>query len=125
MRKRKCISFVAIPNEILTSKAFLGLPFSARASLPYFLGKPKLFFNQKEYYSTEFNFSYKEAETLGFAKATHARNIKALITHGFIDPISKGGLKGLSKSNSTFKISLRYKDFGRDNFGIVSWEEFC
>lgn len=124
MRKRKCISFVATPNDILTSKAYLDLPFSARASLIHFLGKPKIFFNQKEYYTTEFTFSYVEAEKLGFAKATHARNIKSLIANGFIDPVSKGGLRGNGKSNSMFKLSTRYMDFGKANFGNISWESF-
>ena len=124
MRKRKCIPFVAVSNELLTSKAYIDLPFSARTSLLYFLGKPKIFFNQKEFYSTEITFSYVEAESLGFAKATHAKNIKSLISNGFIDPVSKGGLKGLSKSTSTFKLSTRYKDFGKENFGKVNWESF-
>lgn len=124
MRKRKCPGFVAMPWEVLNSHAYFSLTFSAKAVLPFFLGKPKRFFNEKEYLTCEFSFSYQEAEKLGFSKATHSRNIQNLIEVGFIDPISKGGLRGTTKASSIFKLSLRYKEYGASGFKKVSWKSF-
>jgi hypothetical protein len=97
---------------------------AARAALPYFLGKPKAPFNRPDYYTVDFSFSYLEARRYGFARATFAKIIEQVMAHGFIDPIQKGGLRGFSKSCSTFRLSRRWEKFGSAEFSSVSWKEY-
>ena len=124
MRRGKGPPFVAVPYEILNNSAFKLLPMSAKSALPYFLGKPKIFFTEAEYLTTKFSFSYREASKYGYARGTFHRIIVALVSYGFIDPVDKGGLRGFGKSTSLFKLSKRWREFGTPNFQRIEWSEF-
>jgi hypothetical protein len=116
--------FVATPWVILNSKAYIELKHSSARTLPYFLGKPKIAFNKPSYLSTEFTFSYSEAERYGLAAATFKAVIDQLIENGFIDPIDKGGLRGHGKTCSLFRLSNRWENYGKPSFIKKSWNEF-
>lgn len=124
LRGNKLPPFVAVPYDVLNSSAFRDLPHAARSALPHFMGKPKQPFNKPEYFSTDFSFSYLEAVRYGFAKATFHRVIEHLIRNGFIDPVDKGGLRGMCKSSSRFRLSKRWREFGTKNFIAKEWGEF-
>lgn len=116
--------FVAMPIFLITSKAFTTLPFAASKALVYFRNKPQLPFNDPQYYKAKFPFSYSEAEGLGFSKGTFAKVIRTLVAYGFLDPVTKGGLRGDRKSMSQFRLSNRYLNYGGQNFKQISWGEF-
>lgn len=111
--------------KLLNSPAYIALPASAAKALPYFLGKVKGDpFRDPTRYDIEFSFSYGEAQRLGFSTATFHRVICQLVFHGFIDPIDKGGLRGVGGSYSVFKLSERWKDYGNPGFEKVQWKCF-
>lgn len=116
--------FVPLPWQMLNSKAFIELPPSACKALPYFLGKVKIKFQDVQRYTSEFSFSYKEGNRLGFSPATFSKVIQDLVHFGFIDPIDKGGLRGDCKSNNLFKLSRRWETFGSDKFEWLEWKTF-
>ncbi len=117
--------FVQIPWKLLNSRAFKELKYSAGKALPYFMGKPKLHYMNPERCTVEFDFSYKEAGRLGFSNGTHYRVISELIDKGFIDPVSKGGLRGAGLTSSHFKLSERWMDYGTKDFKETeNWSEF-
>ena len=116
--------FVPLPWQILNSKAYIELPFSACKALPYFLGKVKLRFGDPQRCLAEFSFSYTEGKRFGFALATFSKVIQALVHFGFIDPVDKGGLRGDCKSNNLFKLSGRWKVYGEANFESMEWKTF-
>lgn len=116
--------FVALTWEILNSKAYKDLSPSAAKVLPYFLGKPKFNYNDPQRYREEFSLSYREANKYGFAIGTHHRNLTVLIEKGFIDPVDKGGLRGLGRSCSLFTLSWRWKEYGRPGFEKIQWRQF-
>ena len=122
-RDHKLPPFVALPWDVLNSKAYKDLPPSAGKALPYFLGKAKVPFNAPERYTIQFSFSYVEAKKYLFSNGTHNRNISRLMENGFIDPISKGGKRSFGMSSSLFKLSVRWKEYGTPNFKKVSWKE--
>ncbi len=97
---------------------------SACKALPYFLGKVKGSFNDPQRYWTDFSFSYREANKLGFANSTHCRTICELIKKGFMDPHDKGGLRSDGKSYNLFRLSKRWEKYGRPDFEEVNWETF-
>ncbi len=102
--------FVAISWDILNSKAYQELNFASAKILPYLLGKPKIRFDDLNYYESVFNFSYGEAEKLGFARVTFARCVKDLQAKGFLIKVCSGGLRGDSKSYSKYKLSRGWKE---------------
>lgn len=123
-RKSKLPPFVAMSWELLNSKAYSVLTHSARACLPYWLGKPKAPFDRSEYFEKEFVFPYPEAQHYGFAKATFAKIIRELVAKGFIDPKDKGGLRGDGLSYNRFVLSKRWMKFNTPEFEEVSWSQF-
>jgi hypothetical protein len=118
--------FVAMLWALLNHKAYIALPPTSKAMLPYFLGKVKLpgNYNDPAYYKTTFEFSYSEGVRLGCAKRTFHEVIKNLMRFGFLDPVVKGGLRGMRQSPSIFKLSPRWKDYGTGNFQEIHWEQF-
>lgn len=122
--KNKLPPFVALLWGLLNSKAYIELPPSAGKILVYFLGKPRLTPRDPRYHSTTFVFPYSEAKRYGFAKKTYSDIIKDLVRLGFIDPVVKGGLRSGGKSMSVFKLSERWKKYGRADFKEVAWEGF-
>lgn len=117
--------FVALPWEILNSRAYKELKPTAGKALPHFLGKVKVKYSDPQKFVSGFHFSYKEANRYGFANSTHHRIITELIAKGFIDPVDKGGLRGCGRSYNIFKLSQRWKDFGTPDFiKLKGWKAF-
>jgi hypothetical protein len=127
MKKRKKSGktppFVAITWELLNSKTYKELPFSARTALVYFSGKTKRFPTELDYYEIEFEFPYAEAENLGFSRGTFFQIINSLVRYGFIDPVIRGGKRGFGYSNSVFKVSKRWSAYGTYLFVKKEWTE--
>ena len=99
-----------------------GIPATATERVkgpPLFLGRPKVSFADPQYLKTAFPFTYPEAKKLGFAKGTWARVLRDLVENGFIDPVSKGGLRGNGKSASQFRLSDRWKQYGQRDFELI------
>lgn len=120
----KVTSFSALPWEMLNSLAYINLPHSAAHALPYFLGKVKGRLDDPERFKAEFSFSYREAKRYGFAPATFSKAIQALVAHGIIDPIDKGGLRSDYKSSNKFSLSFRWKNYGKAEFEALNWKCF-
>lgn len=116
--------FVALTWELLNSKAYRQLPNSASKALPYFLGKAKIDFRDPGRYETTFPFTYSEAHRYGLAKSTFSKILRDLMKLGFIDPVSKGGLRGTGLTSSIFKLSKRWEDYGTAAFKEINWECF-
>ncbi len=116
--------FVALTWELLNSKAYKQLPNSATKILPYFLGKAKIDFRDPVRYETHFAFTYSEANRMGLAKSTFSKALQDLMKFGFIDPVSKGGLRGTGLTSSMFKLSKRWEDYGTAAFKEIKWECF-
>jgi hypothetical protein len=121
-KKNRISSFVAFPWQLLNSNAYLALKPSSAKALPYFLGKIKVAFGDPARYETEFAFGYGEALRLGFSAATFHGIICDLIEKGFIDGISKGGLRGAGGTYSLFKLSERWRDYGEPGFELLKWQ---
>lgn len=120
--------FVPIIWEILNSAAYRDLPPSAAKALPYFLGNKetrKAKYNDPLKYETPFTFKYSDAERFGFARRTFHQVITDLMRVGFIDPVTKGGMRGCGFAKSKFKLSQRWKTYGTPRFNeVVKWEHF-
>jgi len=126
-KKSRCYTsppFVTVTWEVLNSQAFKSLPFSARACLPYWLGKPKAPVKSSDYYEKEFSFSYPEANRYGFASATFFKIICVLVEKGFVDPKGKGGLKCDGFGLNRFCLSRRWEKYGKADFIPSSWAQF-
>lgn len=117
--------FVALPWDMLNSRAFKELKPNSGKALPYFLPKVRIAYQDPQRFLSEFPFSYTEARKYGFANGTFYRIICDLMDKGFIDPADKGGLRGCCRSSSLFKLSNRWKDYGTEDFQDVgSWKTF-
>lgn len=116
--------FVPLSWELLNSSAYKELKHSSAKALPFFLGKPKCPSTDRAYHTTVFNFSYAEAKRLGFARSTYAGVIRNLVEKGFVDPVEKGGLRGDGNSCSLFRLSNRWKEYGKPSFKRLTWEGF-
>ena len=120
-RQNKLPPFVALPWEILNHKAYKDLTFSAAKALPFFLGKVWSPYRSLQRYREPFHLPYSEAQGLGFPKRTFTRVIEELVRKGFIDPVSKGGLKSFGLGFNTFKLSQRWRKYGTSNFETMEW----
>jgi hypothetical protein len=116
--------FVPLSWELLNSSAYKELKYSSAKALPFFLGKPKCPSTDRAYYTTVFTFSYAEAKRLGFAQGTWSGVIRDLVETGLVDPVEKGGLRGEGHSCSLFRLSNRWKEYGKPSFNRLKWEEF-
>ncbi len=123
-RNNKLPPFVALPWEMLNSKAYKGLNFASAKALPYFLGKIKENYRDPQRYLIEFSFSYSEGHKLRFAPSTFSKVVQELVKTGFIDPIDKGGLRSDGKSYNRFKLSERWKQYGTNEFELLDWRCF-
>jgi len=108
---------------MLNHPAYKKLPSSAAKALPFFLGKVKVNGNDAERFRTVFDFSYTEAEACGFSRGSFGKILTDLMDHGFIDPIAKGGLRGLGKSSSKFILSRRWENYGAAEFMEMTWKQ--
>ena len=104
--------FVAMLWDLLNSHAYKGLSYPAAKILPYFLGRPHRPQTHPDYYQIEFQFSYPEAEKLGFAKSTFAKCILELQAAGFIRKTRHGGLRGNRKGYNWFTLSSQWESDG-------------
>lgn len=116
--------FVALYWKTLHSKAYKVLPPSTAKLLPYFLGKVQINPKNPEYYSTTFSFTYSEAQTYGCSRKTFYGVVTALVKYGFIDPVKRGGLRGMNMASSVFKLSDRWKQYGNASFVEMNWATF-
>ena len=127
-KKAKGQKFAAIPKSVLDSRAYRELPPSAAKTLPYFFWKVGVktlsSLDDPERYKVAIPFTYAEAETYGFTRSTFSKTLKDLMSYGFIDPVSKGGLRGYGHTSSLFKLSERWVHFGTVAFQPVRWEGF-
>lgn len=123
-KKPKGPAFAAIFFETLNSLAYKELPYAAAKAYPYFISKVKMPLEDPQRYALEFSFSYSEAKRYGFAPATFSKAIQALVAHGLIDPIDKGGLRSNGKSLNKFSLSQRWKDYGKPEFKALNWKCF-
>lgn len=122
--KNKLPPFVALTWDLLNSPAYRDLTGSAGKALPYFWGKHgKGLKRDRGDFSGTFEFSYGEAERLGFAPRTFSRVIQELVQKGFIDPAGYGGLRGFCKSFNKFSLSSRWMDYGITGFKAASWKQ--
>ena len=116
--------FVQIFWTMLNSGAYKKLPNAAAKALPYFLGKVRLKQDDPNKYLEEFPFSYSEGKRYGFAFSTFSKIIQNLVHYGFIDPVDKGGLRGCGRSYSFFKLSMRWQNYGTEQFKKIDWKCF-
>jgi hypothetical protein len=106
--------FVPIFNEELESAAYRAISPSAAKVYPFFKrinGKLKKKVGPD--YNGIFDFTYSEAERYGFARKTFSRAITELNDKGFINIVSQGGKRGCGMSNSKYKLSDRWRDYGK------------
>jgi hypothetical protein len=107
---------------MLNHRAYKSLNASAAKALPYFLGKIKYPYHDRQRFCESFEFSYTEAETYRFSRSTFFRIICELVRKGFVDPVQKGGLRGFGKSFNRFKLSERWKRYDKANFEEKNWK---
>lgn len=106
--------FVALLNEELESLAYRAISPSAAKVYPFFKrvdGKLKKKCGAD--YNGIFDFTYSEAERYGFARKTFSRAITELNDKGFINIVAQGGKRGCGMSNSKYKLSDRWRDYGK------------
>ena len=122
---KKLPPFVPLPLDMLESHAYQELPHSAAKALVFFLYKPikaHIYFRDPKFYAWQFEFTYAEAGQWGFAKATWNRCLRDLLSHGFIDLVSKGDLKSRGRSSSRFVLSQRWRNYGTLQFDKGDWQ---
>lgn len=110
--KERLAPFVPLFNDELESTAYRTLPATAAKLLPYFKRVCVKATRGKPDECTLFGFTYSEAARYGFSEHTFSRAVKALSLHGFIDIISKGGLRGAGHTCSQYRLSKRWVTFG-------------
>ena len=119
-KKKRSEKFVRLTLELIKSEAYLDLPPSAARMLIQFLAKPGEAFgialSDPQAYEVTFNFTYTEASKIGCARATFLTVIEALVRHGFIDPVKRGGVFDGKKVSSVYRLSQRWKAYGTPGF---------
>jgi len=101
----------------LDSAAYKALPGNAAKALPYFKRIHGLRIKKAgRDFNGIFDFTYTEAEKIGFARHTFARIIAELNAKGFIDVVSQGGKRGCGMSNSKYCLSERWRNYGKPWF---------
>jgi hypothetical protein len=123
-KHRRGPGFVPLFLDILNSEAYIDLRYSAKSLLPYLMAKVKTDFHDPARYQIDFPFSYTEARSYGFSNDTTEKAFRQLIWHGFIDPVSKGGLRGSGKTASTYKLSERWGHYGKASHVPVDWDQW-
>ncbi len=106
-----------VEREILKSKAYRDLTFSARAALFHFFPKcqyQKTGTRRSKTFEQTNNgsliFTYKEAESLGYSNSTFSRVLAELQKHGFIKLTLRGfGGVGELRATSQYALSDAWK----------------
>lgn len=127
-RKRKTkyndMPFVKMHFTILNSLAYKDLPGSACKLLPLIIAKVRSEITNPERHTTIFQFPYGAALRFGVSKSTFFKVICDLVKFGFIDPVTKGGLRSDGKVCSTYKLSCRWEQYGTKEFRILDYKQF-
>ncbi len=109
--------FSPILYEELDSLAYQALTPNAAKALPYFKRiKGILIKKSGDNFNGIFDATYTELEKFGFARRTISRIISDLQAKGFIDIIKQGGMRGCGMSNSKYRMSERWRDYGKSGF---------
>lgn len=109
--------FTPIFNEELSSVAYQELSGNAAKALPYFRRIHGILQKKSgDKFNGIFDFTYSEAEKFGFARRTFSRVITELIEKGFIDLVVQGGKRGCGMTNSKYKQSERWREYGTGAF---------
>lgn len=111
--KNRLPPFAPILNEEMLSKAYTELKPSAAKAYPHF--KRIAGIKKTKTGELDFDFTYTEAESFGFARRTFYEVIGELNDKGFIDVLEAGGLRGTCRSNSKYRLSERWRDYGGGN----------
>lgn len=107
--------FVALTYELLDSKAFKELNGAALKALILFLKKVHTY-NPIDRYQSQFTFTYPEAAKRGLAHSSFSRALKELIEIGFIECVSRGGMRFEGNSCSQYRLSKRWEKYGTPEF---------
>jgi hypothetical protein len=109
--------FSPILYDQLISLAYKKLPGNAAKALPYFIWIDGVLKKKSgDDYNGIFDFTYSEAEKYDFARRTFSRIITNLNAKGFIDIVKQGGKRSCGMSNSKYKLSERWRDYGKSAF---------
>jgi hypothetical protein len=109
--------FVPILFSEMDSRAYRKISGSSAKALAYFKRIDGMLRRKSgDDYNGIFDFTYTEAVKYGFAKSTFSRVITDLNGKGFIDIIKQGGKRGCGMSNSKYKLSERWRDYGTSVF---------
>lgn len=111
--------YVAMPWELILSPAFKELKPTAIKALLHFRGETQLFFMDRMFLKTNVSITYPKACKLGFGRTTFYDAICNLVAIGFIDPVSKGGLRGNGKTSAIFRNSDRWEQYGQKDFEVI------
>ncbi len=128
MKTRKYARGTYIPNELVISLAFKEMSKSrnAGAAIQVFLifrlklvygktpGKTGKRDEKIPINSRELQFTYDEANRLGFTNGRFDRALDVLVEYGFLDIVKTG--MGLHKMTTIYGISERWKKYGTDKF---------
>ncbi|CAI2719367.1 hypothetical protein [Nitrospina watsonii] len=100
--------FVALPHNLVDSKAFQALTNNAKITYAYF--KRDL----KNGHQTTVTLTFEQARNYGICKSpsTFGKAKKELVAHGFLDPFIPGGLN----EPSVFSLSERWRKWGTPDF---------
>lgn len=128
-RKKRSEPFVRLTLELIKGKAYRDLPPSAAKMLVHFLSRPGEAFgiplSDRQAYEMTFNFTYSEANKIGCARATFLTVIEALVRHGFIDPVKRGGVYDGKKVSSVYRLSQRWKAYGTPGFRLRDYRRWA
>ena len=116
-KSKRLPPFTPILNAELRSRAYQELTGNAAKVYPYFKKIHGILKKKSgDNYNGIFDFTYTEAEKYGFARQTFKRSIDNLIGNGFIDIVKQGGKRGCGMSNSKYRLSERWRDYGTSAF---------
>lgn len=110
-KKNRLPPFAAILNDEMLSTAYMELKPSAAKAYPHFKRIAGIVLKKSG--GHVFDFTYAEAKKLGFARRTFSEIINDVNAKGFIDIVEHGGMRGQRRSNSKYRLSERWKDYGK------------
>jgi hypothetical protein len=108
-------AFVAVTFEMMNSAAYRKICGSALKALLLCLRKVKTY-DDIDRYSQYFTLTHPEAQKQGLWPSAFNRGIKQLVEVGFIDIVSRGGMRCEGKACSYYRLSKRWKKYGTPEF---------
>lgn len=109
--------FVVITNEMIASRAYRKLTGTAIKVFILCMRKVKEI-DRVDRFKAIFALTYAEAKKEGIAAASFWRAMAQLQEVGFIVCYMKGGLRCDKKTPTTYRLSLRWKQFGTPAFTV-------